>query len=120
MGLEHLKEIQKMHHQILRVDKLGGRDSFFGLKEIFEIILEEEHDKDNETGMYCFKGMEQYGNTVSLPRVNDTMTRCIEELKFTKQEFESLINWYNNRKYGPDTLILALEMQWYLKDNNIV
>lgn len=105
-----------MSRQIDKVDRLGGRDSFFGMMEIFEIILEEEHSKDNETGMYRFKGMEQYGNIVSIPRVYDTVTRCIEELNFTKEEFDKLIKWYSGRNYGPDTKILALAISWCLKD----
>jgi len=59
---ESIQNILKMSRQIGKVDLLGGRDSFFGMMEIFEIILEEEHSKENETGMYRFKGMEQYGN----------------------------------------------------------
>jgi hypothetical protein len=108
-----------MSKQINTVDRLGGRDSFFGMMEIFEIILEEEHEKDPEepkSGMYRFKGMEQYGNIVSIPQVYDTVKRCIEELDFTKDEFDKLINWYKGRNHGPDTQILALAIEWCLKD----
>ena len=45
-NMENLQKILKMSHQIQRVDKLGGRDSLFGMMEIFEIILQEEHEKD--------------------------------------------------------------------------
>jgi len=111
-----LAKIQKMMFQIARVDKMGGRGSLFGLMEIFEIYLAEEHEKDNETGMYRFKGMEQYGNIVSIPRIYDTVQRCVEELNFTKEEFDKLIDWYSGRKYGPDTQILALAIGWAIKD----
>lgn len=114
-----IHSILKMSKQINTVDRLGGRDSFFGMMEIFEIILEEEHEKDPEepkSGMYRFKGMEQYGNIVSIPQVYDTVKRCIEELDFTKDEFDKLINWYKGRNHGPDTQILALAIEWCLKD----
>jgi hypothetical protein len=116
MSLDKFHEINKIRRQILRVDKLGGRDSFFGLKEIFEIILAEAHEKEQETGMYRFKGMEQYGNLVSIPCTYDAVTRCVEELNFTKEEFDKLINWYSGRKHGPDTVVLALAIEWCIKD----
>lgn len=118
--MKELSEIFKMSYQIQRVDKLGGRDSFFGMMEIFEIILEEEHEKDpNEPkeGMYRFKGMEQYGNCVSIPCSYNAVKRCVEELNFTKEEFEKLINWYKGRNHGPDTQVLALAIEWCIKDN---
>lgn len=118
--MKELQEILKMSNQIRRVDKLGGRDSFFGMMEIFEIILEEEHEKDpNEPkeGMYRFKGMEQYGNCVSIPCSYNAVKRCVEELDFTKEEFEKLINWYKGRNHGPDTQVLALAIEWCIKDN---
>ena len=114
---ESIHNILKMSRQMGKVDLLGGRDSFFGMMEIFEIILEEEHTKEEETGMYRFKGMEQYGNIVSINRTYDTVKRCIEELNFTKEEFDKLIDWYSGRKYGPDTQVLALAIQWCIKDN---
>jgi hypothetical protein len=112
-----LLKILNMSRQIMTVDRLGGRDSFFGMMEIFEIILKEEHDKLGETGMYRFKGMEQYGNIVSIPQTYDAVKRCIDELKFTKEEFDKLINWYKGRDHGPDTSILALAIEWCIKDN---
>jgi len=114
--MKELHEILEMSKQINRVDRLGGRDSFFGMMEIFEIYLKEEHDKLGETGMYRFKGMEQYGNIVSIPQVYDTVKRCIDELHYTKEEFDKLIDWYKGRNHGPDTAVLALAIEWCLKD----
>ncbi|MEI8007756.1 MAG: hypothetical protein WCI48_16230 [Bacteroidota bacterium] len=111
-------KIQKLLGHINRIEKMGGRGSFFGLLEIFEIIMEEEHSKDNETGMYRYKGMEQYGNIVSITRIYDTVKRCVEELQFTKDEFDCLIDWYKGRMYGPDTQITALVIGWCIKDKH--
>jgi len=114
-----IANIQKMRFQIERVSRMGGRDSLFGLKEIFQIILAEEHEKDPEEpkdGMYRFKGMEQYGNIISLQCTYNAVQRCYEELNFTKEEFEKLINWYDGRRHGPDTVLLALYIQWAIKD----
>lgn len=117
---EALRKILSMSRDIHRVDKLGGRDSFFGMMEIFEIILKEEHEKDpNEPheGMYRFKGMEQYGNIVSPDCVYSTVKRCVETLKFTKDEFDQLIKWYKYRD-SIDCVVLHLTIKWAIKDLN--
>jgi len=127
METEEIKEnplatIQKMRFQIERVERMGGRGSLFGLLEIFQIILAEEHEKDPDepkTGMYRFKGMEQYGNCVSIKCIYSTVQRCADELNFTKDEFDKLINWYDGREYGPDTKILALAIGWAIKDKKL-
>ena len=109
--------INKIRFDIERVYRLGGRTSFLGMLEIFEIILKEEHEKnDKETGMYRFKGMEQYGNIVSPKSTYLAIDTCVKELKFTKEEFDKLIDWYKDRNYGPDTRILSLVIGWCLKD----
>ena len=113
-----MNKIRKYLFQIEKLRRLGGRDSFFGMMEIFEIYLSEEHEKDNETGMYRFKGMEQYGNIVSIPRTCDAIDRCVKELHFTKNEFDKLIDWYSG-KPSPDTKTLALIIEWNLKNKNI-
>ena len=118
--MNELLNILEMSRQISRVDKLGGRESFFGMMEIFEIFLKEEHEKDPDEpkdGMYRFKGMEQYGNLVSIDCTYKTVKRCIDELNFTKEEFDKLIDWYSGRKHGPDTQVLALAITWCIKDN---
>lgn len=115
-----LKEIQKMRFQIDLVDKLGGRESFFGMKEIFEIILKEEHDKlpeEEKTGMYRFKGMRQYGNIITINCAQNAVRRCVNELKFTKQEFEELLRWYEGRSIDCVTLYYVIKLT--LKDLNI-
>jgi hypothetical protein len=115
---EALKDMQKMHFQILLVDKFGGRDSFFGMKEIFEIILKEEHEKDPENpkeGMYRYKGLWQYGNIVLPHCVASAVKRCVEEFKFTKEEFDQLINWYD-RKDSPDVIVVYFYIVWTIQD----
>lgn len=115
---EALRKILSMSRDIHRVDKLGGRDSFFGMMEIFEIILKEEHEKDPEnpkTGMYRYKGLWQYGNIVLLPCVKSAVKRCVEELKFTKEEFDKLLNWYD-RKDSPDVIVVYFGIKWAIQD----
>jgi hypothetical protein len=115
---EGLKNMQKMHFQMLLVEKLGGRDSFFGMKEIFEITLKEEHEKDPEnpkTGMYRYKGLWQYGNIVLPNCVKSAVKRCVEELKFTKEEFDKLLDWYD-RKDSPDVIVVYFYMKYAIED----
>ena len=120
--MEALQEINKMSRDIAIVDRLGGRDSFFGLKQIFEIILKEKHDEQTEEEMaesYPFgryRGMECYGNIVSQKYTNLAVEHCINELNFTEEEFTTLCNWYGGRM-SPDTLVTNLFIQWYYKDN---
>jgi hypothetical protein len=83
--------------------------------EIFHILLEEEHLKDPDEGMYRYKGMEQYGNIVSIPRIYDAIEVCIKEYDFTKSEFNKISDWYKDRP-TPDCKILYLVIGWCLKD----
>lgn len=113
--MSELNKILKISRQIHIVDKLGGRDSFFGMLEIFHITLEEEHSNNSNIGMYRYKGMGQYGNIVSIPRIYDSIEKCVKRYNFTKSEFDKILDWYKDSQ-TPDCQILYLVIGWCLKD----
>ena len=82
---------------MVKFDRLGGADSFFGRLHVFEEMLREQHDKAGEghsNGMYSYHGMNQYGNIVCLVPSILAMQVFIEELGYTKENLEEIRKWY--------------------------
>ena len=110
-------EAFKIIGDIRRFDALGGRDSLFGVKHIYEGVLKEKHIEkglDKGEGGFRYKGMEQYGNIVSDVAVKGACETCKEAYNFTDKEFRELIAWYGGRK-SVDAIALGLIMDLWLK-----
>ena len=68
MTVARAAEIASVLRSITKFDRIGGADSMFGRKHVFEEFLQEEYDAAGEghaNGAYSFHGMGQYGNIVS-------------------------------------------------------
>jgi len=106
-------KIMKITRSLDKLNKLGGRDSFFGMQHIFEEILYEAHKKAGETcnGMYCFHGMEEYGNIVSPEAVKNAYEICKNEYGFTNEEIQSLVDWYKGRSIDASILSVCLKVE---------
>jgi hypothetical protein len=94
---EAIPKLVELRRQLATFDALGGRESFFGMKFIFELIVKEQHEKLDETGMYRYKGMEQYGNVVHPECLIEAIAICARDFCFTGEDFQKLQRWYGGR-----------------------
>ena len=89
--------IDKYHEtmaDIHRLSILGGSESLFGKEHIFVSLLRDEHEKDGLTsGMYCFKGLNQYGNVVSWEPFLRATVSFIKH-GFRGADLEELRDWW--------------------------
>ena len=100
-------------------DHLGGADSFFGRMYVFEQMLKEQHDLAGEghgNGMYCYHGMNTYGNIVSFAPAILAIQVFVEELGYTRENLEELLDWYEGRTM--DCVMLDIYIKLYLKGND--
>lgn len=113
-----ISEYVRTRNLIGTIEALGGSDSFFGYKTIFEELLLEEHEKtrDADGGMYRYKGMEQYSNIVSPIPCQAAMKRFLE-YGHPVDRLIKLADWYEKRSI--DTATLSLFIKWYIEDENI-
>lgn len=94
---------------IRRFEKLGGRDSFFGMKHIFEGVIKDCHKNKG----YSFRGLNQYGNIIETEPLKETLNVCLNKYKFTEAEFKELSEWYMHRR-SVDTIACSVLMDYYL------
>lgn len=97
-------------------DRLGGADSFWGRKHVFEELLCEEHEAAGEgraKGMYGFHGMEQYGNITVLEPSEAACARFIDDFGYTMDDLRELEEWYEGR--GPQGSIDAVTLAVYMQ-----
>jgi hypothetical protein len=92
-----IPELVSLRYQLATFDALGGRESFFGMKFIFELTVKEQHEKLEQAGMYRYKGMEQYGNIVQPDCLIEAIAICAREYGFTGEDFQKLQRWYGGR-----------------------
>jgi len=123
--MSDLNNLGKLQRDVGSVNKLGGRDSFFGMKQIFEIILKEEHEKRGFTKPtkpghlnypFRFKGVGCYGNIIEWDILEETIQLLVSKYNFTEEEFQSLINWYDGESI--DCLFINAGIKKYLKSIN--
>lgn len=103
----------KISNQITQFEKLGGRDSVFGLLRIFSIAMEESHANITEEELKAnwpfrsFTCFEAYGNLVERKYTEIAIKQCIEEYNFTKEEWILLSHWFISRG-SPDVVVTTI------------
>jgi len=107
-----ITEMLKALNDVRKVEILGGRESMFGLAGIFETILREKHESITEEELKnnypfrSFRGMFCYGNMIEQKYTEEAIDFCNKKLKFTREEWERLLNYYLTFKPTPDSVVL--------------
>ncbi len=117
-----LKEMSIIH-DIQRFDKVGGRKSIFGLLHIFEGELKDLHNNEiteeelkENYPFVKWKGMNCYGNIIQPRLLRKAYDNIIKKYKFTKLEFEKIVDWYENTG-SIDCIFCAFFIKEYFKGN---
>lgn len=109
MATTKLAEIAEQLHQLARINRLGGIDTFFGRMELFESELGERH---TALGLE-WRRPGRYGNIIEYKPTVETIVFCFEN-GWTEKWIQSLIDWYKGQN-TPDTAVLAVIMEIEVK-----
>jgi hypothetical protein len=109
-------EIAGLHHELCRlegIDRLGGRDSFFGRLEMLDYCCRVKHE---EAGL-PWKKFGRYGNIIEHDQFCAAIDWMREEFKFTDEEFTELAKWMHGQA-TPDQVVGAVYLRHWMKRQN--
>jgi len=91
-------------HELARIDRLGGLDTFFGRMELFESELGLRHQA---LGLE-WRRPGRYGNIIEWKPLCETIAFCLEQ-GWSHEWLQELIDWYKSQE-TPDTALLYVIM----------
>jgi len=115
-----IEKFRKTEVSIHRLDVMGGTDSLFGKEHIFSQLLHDEHEKAGLTdnGMYCFKGLNWYGNIISWEPTLATIGAFLAH-GFVRADLEALRDWWKGVNQTLDTACLSSYLDSAMKRDDI-